>query len=107
VIEVPEVTPRQLSDEMRIRRPVLLDVRGSEELAISRLPDVVHIPLNDLADRIGELDPEADTVVVCRSGKRSAYATAFLLSQGFRGVRNLTGGMNEWARTVDPTMATY
>ena len=106
--EVPEVTPRELSLELMGSVPLLLlDVREAEELEISRLAGVVHIPLNDLADRVEELDPNADTVVICRSGGRSAYATAFLLHQGFRRVRNLSGGMNEWARSVDPSVATY
>lgn len=85
--------------------PRLLDVREDEELAVGHLPGVVHVPLMQLPTRFGELDREADWVVVCRAGSRSAQATAFLLGQGYGSVRNLVGGMQGWARTVDPSMA--
>jgi adenylyltransferase/sulfurtransferase len=86
---------------------VLLDVREPEELTISRLPNVVNIPLAELSDRLSELDPAVETVVICRVGGRSEYATALLRHYGFGRAVNLTGGMNAWAREVDPSMPQY
>lgn len=103
---LPVVDPVTLRGELDGPTPPrLLDVREPEELAVSRLDGVVPIPLGQLPARMGELDRDADWVVVCRSGARSAQATAFLLGQGFESVRNLAGGMKEYARTVDPSMA--
>lgn len=107
-MEIKEVTPVELNAELVGEfPPVLLDVREANELAISVLPNVVHIPMGEVRDRFGELDPNLDTVVVCRAGVRSAKIVAFLIAQGFRSVRNLATGMNGWAETVDPSLETY
>lgn len=108
MLNVPSLDPEALKAELDgPNPPVLLDVREPEELEISFLPGALEIPLYDLPNRIGELDHSAEIVVICRVGGRSAQATAFLLQHGFQHVRNLTGGMNAWARQVDPTMAEY
>jgi len=105
---IPEVDPPSLRAELDGPNPPrLLDVREADELAVSRLDDVVHIPLGELPARFRELDPAADWVVVCRVGGRSGQATGFLLGQGFSKVRNLVGGMNGYAERVDPTMTRY
>lgn len=104
----PEVTPSELNLELNSPHPpLLLDVRESDELEISALPNIVHIPMNDLPHRFDELDREANIVVVCRTGNRSGKITAFLLGQGFERVRNLTAGMNGWATEVDPNVKQY
>ena len=105
---VPKVDPVSLRAELDgPNPPLVLDVREDDELAISALPGVRHIPLAQIPARLGELDRGADWVVVCRVGGRSGQATAFLLAQGFGRVRNLSGGMNGYAERVDPTMPTY
>lgn len=86
---------------------VLLDVREAAELAICALPGVTHIPLGELSVRHHELDPEAETVCICHHGIRSANAAAGLSSLGFDRLLNLTGGVERWARDVDPEMARY
>lgn len=70
----------------------LLDVRRSDEVRDGMLPGAVHIPLDELRQRIGELDPNVDWIVYCRSGQRSYFATRLLKGMGFRSVRNLSGG---------------
>lgn len=104
----PEISPQELASALNTGSPPrLLDVRRLEELEISRLDPCIHIPLDELADRMGELDADDDWVIVCRTGNRSAYATAFLLGHGFAHVRNLTSGINGWAREIDPTVQIY
>ncbi len=102
------VTPTELKSELDAGRPVvILDVREEYELETSRLDGLTHIRLGEVPERFGELDKDADIVVVCRSGNRSGKVTEFLVKQGFAHVRNLDGGMNAWARDVDPTMSEY
>jgi adenylyltransferase/sulfurtransferase len=108
MFNVPEISPQDLAQELESgRKLVLLDVRGDDELEISRMEGIVHIPMQDVPERLAELDPEADTVVICRVGGRSARVTAFLLQSGFKNVRNLAGGMNQWATEVDPRLPVY
>jgi rhodanese-related sulfurtransferase len=85
----------------------LLDVREPWEVALCRLEGSLHIPLAQLPARLGELDPDRTTVVICHHGVRSLHAGAFLERQGFGDVVNLRGGIDGWARFVDTAMAVY
>ncbi len=73
-----------------------IDVREPDEVAGGTLPGTVNIPLGTIADRLGELDPAAQTVVLCRSGGRSTQACEILTLSGFADVTNLDGGMLGW-----------
>lgn len=86
---------------------MLLDVREPAELAICRFEGALAIPLGELAARAHELDPERATVCVCHHGIRSSHAAAALARAGFDTVFNLSGGIERWAREVDPAMARY
>lgn len=81
---------------------VVLDVREPDEWAGGHIDGATHIPLGDLPTRVGELDPQARTLVVCHLGGRSARATAWLRAQG-HDVVNLEGGMEAWEATGRPT----
>jgi len=85
----------------------LLDVREPHELQISHLEGADLVPLGLLAGRLSELDSAQEMVVFCKAGTRSARALELLVSAGFRKVKNLKGGINAWAREVDPTMPIY
>jgi rhodanese-related sulfurtransferase len=76
-------------------------------VAIVSLPGTVNIPLNELPQRLGELDPTADTVVMCKAGSRSRRAAVFLQTHGFEHVANLTGGVDAWTRDIDPSLQSY
>ncbi len=105
---VPEVTVADLSNELKSDDPpILIDVRESEELDISQLPGIVHIPMMQVPGRLNEIPKDRPIVIVCRSGARSANVTEFLMEHGYGNVRNMRGGMNAWARQVDPTVAQY
>jgi rhodanese-related sulfurtransferase len=88
-------------------RPVLLDVREPWEFQTCRLEDSLLIPMREIPARVGELDGEADTVVICHHGMRSMQVAYFLHRQGFARVHNLAGGVDAWARTVDSAMPVY
>ncbi len=85
----------------------LIDVREPHELAISALPGAELFPLGQLAARLPELDSAQEMVVFCHTGVRSARALELLVSAGFRKVKNLRGGINAWAREVDPKLPVY
>lgn len=85
----------------------VLDVREPHEYQIAQIPGTTLIPLGEVDERIDELDAEADIIVHCRSGKRSATACNILQANGFKKVRNLTGGILAWAQEVDPSVPQY
>lgn len=103
---IREVSPTEFQSR-RAAGALLLDVRDDWELALARVPDVVHIPMSQIAERLGELDLERETVVICRSGARSLKVARFLAQQGFKSVANLTGGVLAWSREVDPSVPQY
>jgi len=72
----------------------VVDVRNSGELEKLPLPGAIHIPVDEMAERWGELNPEKPTIVVCHSGKRAHVAASWLLGKGFSSVENLNGGMS-------------
>lgn len=88
-------------------RPQLLDVREPWEFQTCRIEHSLLVPLRELPARLAELDPAAETVVICHHGSRSMHAAMFLESRGFARVLNLAGGVNAWARSVDPAMPVY
>jgi adenylyltransferase/sulfurtransferase len=98
-----EISVQTLRDRFATGAPVVLDVRTPEEVAHGHL-EGLHIPLGDLDRRLDELTPyrKTDLIVVCRSGARSAAAVALLRSAGFGGALNLRGGLQAWAREIDP-----
>ena len=80
------------------RKPLLLDVREPWEFQICNLPGSMLMPMHTIPARHTELDPNADTVVICHHGARSMQAAMFLERAGFARLYNLTGGVNAWAR---------
>jgi adenylyltransferase/sulfurtransferase len=86
---------------------VLIDVREPHEHQICNIPQAKLIPLGQVPQRLGELDPSADIVVHCKSGMRSAKACGILRQAGFQRVRNMKGGILAWSDQVDPTVPKY
>ena len=75
---------------------VLLDVRGPGEREMGCIEDSVHIPLGQLRDRVGELDPARPVVTYCAGGYRSSIAASLLRASGFADVSDLVGGYQAW-----------
>lgn len=106
--QVPEVTVEELKNAMdEGRKPFLLDVREPHELRLSRLDHDAHIPMDLVESRLDELDPDAEIVVVCRTGNRSGTITELLRAKGFAKAKNLAGGINAWAKKIDRSMRQY
>jgi rhodanese-related sulfurtransferase len=87
--------------------PVVLDVREAWEVEICRLAGALHIPMGSLLMRADELPQDRAIVVMCHHGMRSLQVTQWLRGQGRQDVANLRGGIDAWAREIDPSMASY
>lgn len=86
----------------------LLDVRQPWELEKSKIEGSTHIPVADIPARAHqELDPEKHIVVLCHHGLSSLMVTNWLRQQGFEKVQSVRGGIDGWARTVDPKIPLY
>jgi rhodanese-related sulfurtransferase len=107
---VTNIAPAALSDWLKDparSKPLLLDVREPWEFEKARLEQSKLIPLREIPARAGEIERGAEIVVICHHGGRSMQAALFLDRQGFASVRNLAGGVDAWARQVDPAMPVY
>jgi sulfur-carrier protein adenylyltransferase/sulfurtransferase len=104
------ITATELATWLKSEKPPrLLDVREPEEFAIVSLPGAVLVPLGQVPDQVEELENwrEEPVVVYCHHGMRSLHAIEFLKHAGFTKLLNLTGGIDAWAREVEPTMGRY
>jgi len=86
---------------------VLLDVREPHEYRIASIPGAKLIPLGEVSKHLDEFDKNADIVVHCKSGMRSAKACGILRQAGFGQVRNMKGGILAWSDKVDPAVPKY
>jgi|PersoiStandDraft_1058852.scaffolds.fasta_scaffold21811_2 molybdopterin/thiamine biosynthesis adenylyltransferase/rhodanese-related sulfurtransferase len=85
----------------------LLDVREAWEYSTARIEGATLIPLGDLAARVDEVPREADVLVYCHHGMRSARAVSMLRHAGWAHVRNLSGGIDSWSIAADPKTPRY
>lgn len=108
--QIAEITPAEfVARRQRGDVLTLLDVREAWELGVASVPadqPVVHIPMGEVAERIGELDQCKEVAVLCRSGRCSLEVAKYLQQNGFRTV-NVTGGILAWSRDLDATIPTY
>jgi len=103
-----EVTPAELQRALASGRPVVLvDVREVPEWELVRLEGAQLAPLSRLPGLANSLDPAAEIVAYCHHGVRSLQAATFLRSVGLPNVRSLAGGIDRWAREIDPEMVRY
>ncbi len=86
---------------------IILDVREPVEYQTAKIPDSILIPLGELQARIGELDSEKSYVTLCHHGMRSQAALGILVQNGFKDVKNLSGGIDAYSQMVDPSIPRY
>ncbi|MHB1951021.1 MAG: rhodanese-like domain-containing protein [Acidiferrobacteraceae bacterium] len=102
------MTVHELKERLAVEKPPLvLDVREPWEYALCQLPGSRHIPMREVPGRLGELSRDDEIVLVCHHGMRSQQVAMFLARQGFSRLYNLRGGVDAWAREIDPGMAVY
>lgn len=107
-----EITVQELKNKIENGEAVfIIDVREVFEQYQSDIDfdRKILIPMGDLPDRLDELEEhkEEEVVCLCRSGSRSARACTYLENKGFKNVKNLKGGINQWAREIDPSLPVY
>jgi len=102
----PKGLAEWLQDESR-EDPVLLDVREPWEYELCHIEGSQLMPMGSVPEQVNALEPEAEVVVICHHGIRSARVGMFLEGQGFGCIFNLSGGVAGWAEQVDPAMPQY
>jgi rhodanese-related sulfurtransferase len=105
---LPQITVQEFDLWRREGRAVaVLDVREPWEIEICSLPGALAIPLHSLPARIGEVPTDQPLVVVCHHGMRSLQAVVWLHRSGLDNAVNLGGGIDAWAREIEPSMGVY
>ncbi|GAA2713739.1 rhodanese-like domain-containing protein [Micromonospora olivasterospora] len=97
--QIPSIPVTEISDDT-----YLLDVREDAEWAAGHAPGAHHLPMMELPGRLAEVPKDRDVAVICRSGGRSAHVVAHLVQNGWDQVRNVDGGMYEWAAAGRPVI---
>jgi len=98
VARASRLTARDFDERGRLVDNVqIVDVRNPGEVAEGFVPGAVNIPVSQLPERFGELDPTRPTVVYCAGGYRSSVAASLLRQQGFVDVSDILGGYHAWA----------
>jgi rhodanese-related sulfurtransferase len=69
--------------------------------------ELVHIPMNEIPGRLGQLDPGRAVAVLCHHGSRSMRVAMFLQAQGFETLANIAGGIDAWSQELDPSVPRY
>ena len=107
-ISVEDLAGRLATGDKTIQ---LVDVREPQELAIATIPGFVNLPLSEFADWNQQiftmLNPQAETLVLCHHGIRSAQMCQWLVTQGFTNVKNISGGIAAYSQLVDPAIPQY
>jgi len=85
----------------------LLDVREPHEFKYACITNSILIPLNQVPQRLDELDTDQEIIVICHHGMRSQQAAAYLDHSGFRNIANLQGGIDAWSRECDSSVPRY
>ncbi len=103
-----EFTPQEVKAKLdRGEQFVLVDVREPWEVQLVGLKGAMHIPMEDMPWRVEELNRGDEVVVFCHTGVRSGMVARWLREQGFERAWNLQGGIDAWARAIDPALRRY
>ncbi|BAT53369.1 Rhodanese-like protein [Nostoc sp. NIES-3756] len=107
-ISVNELAQRLANKDANIQ---FIDVREPQELAIAQIDGFVNLPLSEYAQWSEQVpamfDPQAETLVLCHHGVRSAQMCQWLVSQGFTNVKNIAGGIDAYSMRVDSSIPQY
>lgn len=114
--DIPEISAQQLAEKMKAgEKFTIVDVRETWETELASIQDerVVVVPMSQVAQEKEQAfpeelrDPQAEIVVMCHHGVRSADMTAWMRQQGWQNVSSLSGGIAAYAETIDPSVGMY
>ena len=103
---IKEILVKELRDRLNKKDLILIDVREEDEYAICNIEPSVHIPMNKIPSHLEKLDKDTGYAIICHSGARSHNVCFYLQNRGFK-VRNVVGGIHQWALQIDGTMKRY
>lgn len=107
---IQQIHPAAVKAKLDAGEPVVLvDCRQPEEYALCRIEGSTLIPLGELRERAGEIEPAADALVVvyCHHGVRSLTGAVMLTQAGVPNVASMAGGIEAWSVQVDPSVPRY
>lgn len=102
-----QISAKELQQRVHQGSVTILDVREPWEYQQCHIENSVHIPMGEISHRHNELRPDQEIVVMCHHGMRSLQVAQYLEKAGFTNIANLSGGIDAWARDVDPNLPTY
>jgi rhodanese-related sulfurtransferase len=97
----------QLAAHLQTASPLLLDVREPWEFDICCIDGSINMPMGQIPQRLDELPSGEEIIVICHHGVRSQQVIRYLQQQSLDRLVNLDGGVDAWARSVDPDMPVY
>ena len=107
-MSVIQISVMELYDRLQgDAKPLLLDVREPNEFEFACIEGSLHIPLNQISERVDEVKSNNDCIVICHHGMRSQQAAEFLVNSGLSNIFNLTGGIDAWSVACDNTVPRY
>jgi len=101
----PHQSVYMVTQKMNKERIVFVDIRKDEEYDTAHIKNAIHIPIEELKEKLGRIERYKNdpVVVICANGKRSSRATADLKKAGFKDVSSIEGGMKAWIDDGMPT----
>ena len=102
-----EISVVDAAKSMHQEKVVLLDVREHSELAICKIKEAIHIPLDEIPQIIELLPRNVPLIIYCHHGMRSRSVVDYLRTLGFDNALNMTGGIHSWSMQIDPEMQKY
>jgi len=103
-----DIAPKDLKARLDAGEDMdIIDVREDWEVQIGTLPNVIHIPMNDIPDAVDRISKDKPVVIYCHTGVRSEQVALWLESEDYENILNLVGGIAGWKRDVDPSIPGY
>ncbi len=107
-MEPIEISPAEVAEAMQgDSELVLLDCREADELRVAAIAGAVHVPMQEIPNRLDSLERQKPLIVFCHRGMRSRRVAEFLRGRGFANARSMSGGIAAWSRQIDPSVPQY
>ncbi len=101
------INAAQLAAQLEHEKPMLLDVREAWEFEICHIGGSMNVPMGQISSQLEQLQTASEIVVICHHGIRSQKLINFLQQHSAAALVNLDGGVDAWARSIDPAMPVY
>lgn len=104
-----QLSPKEVAERLKVgpETVVLVDVREPYERDYAVIVPSIHIPMQEIPERLAEIPGDKEVILYCHTGARSMMVAGFLTSHGWETVANLAGGIDAWSREVDPRVPRY